>query len=210
MAEVEYSKERGQLFSVLSSDGTFRRKVPEGTEGAVRRTYETSDGKKGEKWEYVAQRITGIIDYITLHEGDYGENLIVSFQLGEDEEEQDRVSVSLSAHTPFGEQFMHKLPNIDPAKPVTLVPYSFTSDDGKSVKGLNVIQDEAKLTSAYQTYDEDKKGFVYLDKKFPKPNKKKTYKKSDWRAYFTEVRTYLLEQTEKHPLFKSDDSEEDF
>ena len=48
MTELIPDKPKGRFISILA-DGKFHETVKEGTEGAVEREYETSDGKTGKK-----------------------------------------------------------------------------------------------------------------------------------------------------------------
>ena len=81
---IKYSQPRGTFFNVLS-DGKFHTTVPEGTEGAVKREYETSDGKKGVKNELVADSISGVISNISVWDGDYGKSIQITIgELGKD------------------------------------------------------------------------------------------------------------------------------
>lgn len=207
MARVTYRQERGNFFSVLASDGKFHQAVSMDTPGAKLRKYETSDGKTGEKWELVVDSIEGVIDSVSIFEGDFGKNVLVTFKLEDGEDESNKVIVSLNVSSNFGEQFMEKLPNIDAEKEVRLAPYSFLDDKGKPKRGLTIEQDGNKLMSAYQTYDEKSKSWK-TKKGFPLPEgDTSSFDADDWKAYFITRRKYLLEEMKKHDLY-SDESYE--
>src|SRR3990167_24627 len=193
MTTIEYSQDRGILFSVLSSYGTFRRKVTADTPGATLRKYKTSDDKEGEKYELIAQKISGIIDSISIFDGEYGKNVIIGFKLEEGQPESEHVFVSLSSSSSFGEQFMAKLPNIDVEKEVTLSPYSFIGDDDKQKRGISITQNGEKIQDAYQTYNEKTKKWT-AKKDFPTTEGDiKKFDSDDWKAYFIKVRKYAFQ-----------------
>jgi len=208
MAKVAYRQPRGTFFSVLASDGKFHQTVDKETPGAKLRQYETSDGKTGEKWELVADSVEGEIENISIFEGDFGKNILIAFKLEEGDAEEDRVIVSLNVAQQFGEQFLEKLPHIDHTKPVKLMPYSFEDEkSGKPKRGLTIIQDDEKLQSAYQVYDETKKEWK-TKKGFPLPDKKgEGFDSDDWKAYFITKRKYLLEEMKKHDLYTDESYE---
>jgi len=208
MAKVKYRQPRGNFFSVLASDGKFHQTVPVGTPGSVVRKYETSDGKTGEKNELVADSLEGIIDNISVFDGDFGKNILIAFKLEEGEEETDRVIVSLNVATNFGEQFLEKLPKINAEINVELKPYSFEDEKtGKPKRGITIFQNGEKLTSAYQDYDETKKEWK-TKKGFPLPEGDTTkFDTDDWKAYFISRRKYLLKELEKHELYSTESYE---
>ena len=114
------AQETTPIMNILGSDGTLRLSVPEGTEGAVKREYETSDGKKGTKFELLFKSLCGKITNMQMFDGDYGKNLLVtlSYDGGAD-------TISFNTTSPFGEDFMKKLPNINLDEFVTIgIPYS--------------------------------------------------------------------------------------
>lgn len=181
-------KEDRQFVKVLASDGSLRMEVPEGTEDAVRRDYETSDGKKGTKYELVFKKLEGHIKSIDIFEGDFGKNLLVKVEKGDE-----MVTLSIGVSTPFGEDFMKKFPSIDTTKKVSVEPFSFENDEGKLIKGLSIKQDGEKIKNFY--FDSDKKKAI---NKMPEPEgATKKFDKDDWKAYFLKARKFLLGETEK-------------
>lgn len=172
----------------ILSDGTLRLAVPEGTEGAVRREYETSDGKKGVKFELPYKSLCGKITNMQMFEGDYGKNLLVTFTY-----EGGADTISFNTTSPFGEDFMKKLPNINLDEFVTVSGYSFVDDNGKSRKGVTVTQGDVKLTNYF--YDAEKKKNLH---KYPEPEGDTgKYDKDDWKIYFTQCRKFLVKNVEE-------------
>lgn len=185
-------------FVSILSDGTMRVAAEEGAEGAVKREYETSDGKTGSKWEYVYTELTGKITNVSFYEGDYGKLI----QLTVEDEESDPVVLSVNTSSNFGEDIMKKLPSIDLEEPVTLAPYSFEDDKGKKKRGVTITQNGEKLKNFY--YDEEKKKNLhgFPEVKLPK-GKKPT--KDFWKLYFLEARMFLIDETEKRFVKAKDD-----
>ena len=195
-----HKKETRTFVSILGSTGDFRQVVSEDTEGAVRRDYEIKDSKdgsikKGTKFELVFDSIDGHIADIEIFEGDYGKNLILTMDFGEDAEP---VGISVNTATPFGEDLMKKLPNINFNEVVELSPYSFEDDEGKSRRGISIKQNGEKIQSFF--YDpqanEGKGGNV---NGYPDPQgDTSAYDKDDWKIYFTQARKFLVKYTEEH------------
>src|SRR3990172_2273273 len=191
--QIEYSKPRGTYYTVLA-DGKFHTEVEEGSEGAVKREYETSDGKKGVKHERIAQRITGIISNVAIYDGDYGKSLQLSF--GDND-----LIVSLATQSSYGEDMMKKLPNIDMDKEVELSPYSFVDENGKTRKGISIKQGDVKIQSFYT----EKKGekFITVNGYPEVPKESKDWDKEDWKIYFAQARKFLVGEVEKNKKFNA-------
>lgn len=199
MTQINYSKNKSQFFNVLS-DGKFHTAVPEGTEGSVKREYETSDGKKGVKNELIAESIIGVISNISIFEGDYGKNLQITVgELG-----KDGIVVSLSAASSFGEDFMKKLPAIDLDKEVKLSPYSFDDESGKKKKGLTIYQDDKKILNFYLSVKTNAKGEKKYETAngYPElPKESKNWDADDWKLYFAQARKFLLQEVQKSKVY---------
>ena len=187
--------------NVLSSDGTFRRAVPEGTAGAVKREYESRDGKKGTKWELIYNEVSGIISDIQFYKGDYGKNLIITFQDGEELP----VTLSLNTNQNYAEDVMKKLPNIDFALPVVMKPYSFEDDNKKVRKGMTIWQSGKKIADYF--YDTEtktqKNGAPSPEFKIdPKTKQRKPFGSAEWKVYFTSLSIFLVEYIENNFITK--------
>lgn len=179
------AKATKKIISVLGSTGDFRMVVPEGTEGAVRREYESSTGEKGVKHELVFKSISGMVTDVNFFDGDYGKNLVITFDF---EDGSEPVAVSLGCNTPFGEDVLKKLPNIDFKKPLSMKPYAFVGDNGKPMKGVTIMQGETKVANAF--YKPETKESL-LD--YPKPEGKVSdYDADDWKVYFTQARKHTI------------------
>lgn len=201
MTKVNISQPKAQFWTPLSSTGKFHKSVDEGTEGAIKRDYETSTGEKGSKWELQAESIEGYIATISAREGDFGMQVYVGFKT---EDGETPVVIAMSAASSFAEDFMKKLPNINLDKEVKFAPYSFTDDKGKKRKGMTIYQDKIKIESYYSEKDAD--GKWKPTNGMPEVKKKKNGKEmttEEWKIYFAECRVFLLEELEKHSLWNA-------
>lgn len=196
----------GQYVSILGSDGSFRVASEEGAEGAIRRDYETSDGKKGTKWELIFTELSGLISDISIQDGNYGRTINVSVGDGDD-----KFILATNSDNNFGTDLMKKLPNIDLTKEVVFTPYSFDGDDGKKKKGLSIKQDDQKIQSFFWDPKKEKisNGLPEVDEaKKPDVSKKTAWKKF-WASYFGEVEEFLVEYTEGNVIPKIVKQKED-
>lgn len=193
-------KDRGTYLNVLNSDGTLRMVVDETTPGAVRRDWESGDGKtSGTKWELIFQTVSGIVSSVEMYEGDYGKNLIIGLTDGDDPE----IKVSFSMNSAFGEDMAKKLPALDLTQKVELSPFSFEDDNGKTRKGVSVVQDGKKVQNYFYDFHEKKaiNGFpTPAFKKDKKTGELKPFSKDEWKIYFAQVRQFLIEYIEEHHL----------
>lgn len=195
---LKNTKEEAIFASVLA-DGRIHVEVPEGTEGAVIREYETSSGDTGRKCELVYSEISGMISKVAFYEGDYGKSLQLTIADGDEKP----VVLSLGTASSYGEDMMKKLPNIDLEREVRIVPFSFTDDKGKNKKGMTVYQGDAKVANYF--YDPETKSALHG---FPEPKKapkSKTLSKDEWKLYFMECRIFMIAKIEE--LFKLDAEE---
>lgn len=179
----------------ILADGTFRVVVPEGTEGAVKRDYETSDKLTGTKYELVFTEMSGIISKIAFFKGKYGNLLQLTISDGDEKP----LTLSVQTSSNFGADLMKKLPNIDLDEYVCLVPYSFKDKvTAKERKGVTVYQGEeeneegemvrAKIDNFF--YDADKKKNLH---KFPETPVAKKGKDINWKMYFMQVDEFLVD-----------------
>jgi hypothetical protein len=179
-------RESQNYIKVLGSDGTLRLEVPEGTEGAERRDYETSDGKTGTKHELVYSSLKGRITNVEFHDGGFGTNVLVTV-----DDEGTEYKLSLSASTPFGEDFMKKVMNVKLDEYVVISPYSFTDEKGKSRRGLSITQGDTKIADYFKEKDGDSWKHLHG---FPEPKgDMKKYSSDKWKMYFTECRVFLID-----------------
>jgi len=174
-----------KIFASVLADGAIHIECDEGDEGAKKRDFETSDGKTGVKFEKIYSEITGVISNIRFQEGNYG----VQLQLTITDGDEKPITLSLGTASNFGEDMMKKLMSLDLTQPVTLAPYSFTDEKGKSKKGITVTQNGKKIQNYF--YDFAKKE---VTNGYPQPKKgKKPLSKDQWKMYFMEARLFMID-----------------
>lgn len=188
-----------KIFATVLSDGKIHVTVPEGTENAVTRKYKTSDGVEGEKTELIYNELIGRITNVDIREGNFGAQLYVTV---EDDGDDKPIALVMGSSSSYGEDFMKKLPNVDLTKTVKIVPYAFEDDNKKLKKGVTIWQhngkENVKIGNYY--YDADKKkllhGFPEVPAAIEKIKKEgKKVPSAKWRAYFSEVEEFLIEET---------------
>ena len=157
--------------------GKLRRKVEEGTPGAVLREGFLKDGTPYKKWELVYPGITGFIKAIEIKKGSFGKEVNITMR---DENEQEYIVQLMATNKNTGVKFLSALPNIDLEKEVTIKPYDdfISKKDGKNVMGgMNILQDGEKIQSAF--YDGKKKLLG-----MPEPEVDKRTKEVEWDTYW--------------------------
>lgn len=198
---TETVKSEGLYYSII--DGTFRRRVPEGTQGAVRREYETKDGAKAEKYEIKVEALAGHIEDIGIYDGDYGRQLKIKLDKNADGVHPE---IQLNVETTYGEDVLKKLPHVDFHKEVKFRPFAFTDDNGREVRGVEVSQGETKYKNFF--WDYEKKEAV---NGLPVPQgDTDSYSKDDWKIHFLSVRKFLIAYFTDtvRPRFEKEHSEE--
>ena len=195
------ARETSDYYNVLA-DGKFHLTVDEGTEGAVLRKYDTSDGTTGEKWEKVYESLSGKITKVEFYDGKFGKNIILNM-----EDEIGAFAISLSTSSNFGEDMLKKILNINLAEEVKFTPFSFTDDKGKSRKGVSVVQGDAKITSYFHDYDEATKKTT-VKNGYPKAPTKKVVSSDEWKLYFMTARLAMIDTvTEKLGIVAVEESD---
>lgn len=180
---TETPKSSGLYYTVI--DGTFRRRVEEGTPGAVLRKYETKDGGTGEKWEMVVDNLEGLIEEVGIHDGDYGRTLNIKLDANA---EGVNPTIQFNVETNYGEDVLKRIPNVDFSKPVRFRPYAFTGENEKDVRGVEIKQGEEKHKNFF--WDADNKAPL---NGLPVPEgDTDSFSKDDWKIHFLNVRKFLI------------------
>lgn len=186
----------GRYITILA-DGKFHETVPAGTDGAILREYETSKGEKGSKWELVYTKLEATITNLGFRTGDYGDEILITFQEGDDE-----LTLSQGAASNFGEDLLKKLPNVDFSEKLSVSPYSFTDEkNGKQVRGVTLYQKGEKLYNFfYKPSDvEGEKGTALHG--YPEFEGDKD-SKDDWKIHFLKSRKFLIGYVKENILPK--------
>jgi len=198
------TEDKGRLLYVLA-DGLLRESVPEGTEGAKLRVVKDDAGVvKAEKWELTYPGITGFITGVTMYDGEYGSNVMIAMKDETDEE----FVVSLKAGSMYGEDFLHKLPNVDFTKEITMKCYNFEAEGGRKMTGITMIQDGNKLTNAFNYKENDE--WVTPIEGYPVVDDKKVPKNSEaWKIFFGTRREWVIEYLTEKGLITEDTPKEE-
>ena len=176
-------------------DGTLRTKVDEGFPNAVRREYETKDGAKAVKFERVVDALKGYIEGIQFNDGDYGKTINITL---DENDEGKKPIVQFSVEGTYGEDVLKKLPGVDLSKEVRFRPFSFTGDDGRDVRGVEITQGETKIKNFF--YDPEKK--LALNG-YPTPEGDVSeYSKEDWKIFYLQARKFLVAYTQNEIIPK--------
>lgn len=186
---TEQIKTEGLFYTVI--DGTFRRRVPEGTPGSIKREYETKDGAKAIKHEMLVDGVEGVIEDITLRDGDFGRTINIRLDANE---KGINPNLQFSVENTYGEDVLKKLPRVDFSQPVKFRPYAFTDNNGKEVRGVELRQNDEKLFN-YFWDDTNKKSLHGMPELDGDPD---TFTKDDWKIFFMQRRKFLVEYFEKN------------
>lgn len=187
-----------KVYASILSDGLIHVPSFEGADDAVKRTYETSDGKTGEKWEKRYTEIGGVISKMSFRDGDYGSQLVVEIVDGDEKP----ILLTLSTSSNYFEDFAKKIFNVKMDEFVLLQPYSFVDEKGKSKKGITIKQNGIKIENYF--YDKDNKKNKNDYPESPKPKKgKDSVSKDEWKLWFGQCRIFLIDKMTEH--FKLDE-----
>tara|TARA_R110000851_G_scaffold29_7_gene140 strand:- start:1862 stop:2575 length:714 start_codon:yes stop_codon:yes gene_type:complete len=187
-----HKRETTPFLQILGSTGDFRQTVDKETPGAKFREYETSDGKKGSKYELAFDMVDGMIEKIAFHDGDFGKNLLIKMNFEDDSE---GVTIAVGCSTPFGEDFMKKMPAIDFSKRIEITPYSLEDGD-KTRKGVSLKQDGEKIKNFFYDGENDTNGYPVAEDDTSK------YDTDDWKIHFTKCRKFLVKYLEENIMPK--------
>lgn len=180
MPGINYESRKNYL---SIAQGAIRQTVSEHTPGGIRRDYETSDGTKGYKFEFVYKSWEGKIIDIRVKDGKFGEVCEIEF---------DDAVLSLGTSGRYFMDLIKKLRNININRTVTLTPYDFESD-GKKLVGVSVVQNGEKIPNYY--WDKVKEKTV---NGFPIPTfNTRQAKTRDWDKYWIDVTEFLVSEIEK-------------
>lgn len=199
--EVSDQKE---FVSILASDGSFRLKVPKGTEGAVEREYENSDKEMVTKNEIVFKALSGKVTGVAFSETKFGNLLQVTIT-----DEEGDLTISTNASSNFGIDIMKKLPSMDFSKEYRFAPFSFEGENGKNVRGVSISEglEFDKEATKMQNFFYDSKKTEDING-FPESQYDAIMaltegkRKNKWKAYFGEIEDFLVDYTEKEVMTK--------
>lgn len=170
--------------------GGIKQSVSEDTPGAIKREWETKDGKSGTKYELAYEAIEGNIVGLSYKDGDYGQSLIVDLQDG-----PEMYSLQISTKSRYYDDFAKKIKAVNLDEKVSLAPYDFEGQDkngkDKRFSGITITQNGEKITSYYW---DGKKSI----NKMPKVDEKEREELGDayWTVYFAKVGAFFKKEIE--------------
>lgn len=159
--------------------GLFARRVKEG-EGKMR----TTKTNKIVYEDYV-DSITGTLAGVHVHNGEYGETLVVTLIPAPGFKYQ----INIQKDSRFGTTFLERLPKLKIGDVIELKPYSFEDEKEKKISGMNVFKDNSKVESAFKVKTEGKWVTKGGYPEFPKDWNELSEKKKKY--YFIEVDDFL-------------------
>jgi hypothetical protein len=178
--------QKGNILYLSVVGGNMAEASEEGVEGAVKREYETSDGKKGVKFEILHKDLTGFIVGVAFEDSRFGEKANIRIQKG-----TDVAQISFTTDSKYFIDFSRKLPNVDLSQEVTLNPYDFEPEEGKRLTGVSMKQGGEKVADYYWDGKKTRKGFPEVSKE-----ERKDYDKDDWKMFFLKLKKYLKKEVQ--------------
>lgn len=174
MSREEKATSLKQYYQVF--DGTFRTKVDENHPEALKRI------NKNDKvvFEKEVRALFGYIQNVYFEQSDFGQMLKIEL----DENEDGKIPVlSFGVESKDGRDVLRKLPGIDFAKEVRIMPYKFKPED-KEIAGISITQqsetDEFTVKIENFFFDQATKkylhGFPEIDWDNASETEKKIYK----------------------------------
>lgn len=178
--------EKGNVLYLSVVGGNMVESSKEGVKGAVKREYETSDGKKGVKYEILHKNLVGRITEVEFKDGSFGEQALIKFQNG-----KEKAIVTVTTSSKYFTDFAKKLPNVDLSKDVTFNVYDFESKEGKQQTGVSITQEGVKVKGAYWDSETKKslKGFPNVSK-----SERADMDSDDWKMFFIKVKKFLKKE----------------
>lgn len=199
---------KGRLLYVLA-DGLLREQVEETTPGAKLRIIKDDQGaEKARKYELTYPGVTGFITGVATFDGEYGTNILISIK----DDNAEEFTLSLNAKSKYGEDFIHKLPNVNFEKEISIKPYNFM-DGERKVSGVTLTQGDVKLTNAYNWKNDAGEWESYEG--YPQvPENKKPKNSDQWMVFFTTRREWVLDNLKERGLLTeagvAEEREKDF
>lgn len=183
-------------------DGEFRTLVPEDHPEAQARHWETKDGKSGTKHERAVKALFGAVEGIEIRDGDYGKQINIAL----DKNEEGKTPVmQFSVDSRYGDDILHKIPNIKSGVEYRFMPYSFKPKDSDNEKrGVSVASRDEEDNFTVKVNDFFTKVEVVDGKNvytqlhgFPAPTEDD---KSDWPFYFKKASKFMVKYIEEQVI----------
>lgn len=129
------------------------KRVPEGTPGA--RQVFKADGmpalnkEGGTVWRLEYDELAGHIAALQEHTADYGDGKSQQYMRVVITDGEAQYVLDLERGDRYWADMLMRLPNVDLADAVTIAPYNFINDEGKTVMGVRLLQHGVKVMKAW-------------------------------------------------------------
>lgn len=210
MAELKSSTSDKKFLKI--AEGKIREKVPEGTQGAIARTWEAG-GKSGTTHEFVFDEITGRITNVSFYEGEHEGKKFTSLNIELDKIDGKTPVLSVGLDSKYAGDAMKKLPNVDFNEEVKIRPFSFIPDgEEKPVVGMEFKQRDGlgQFEKKIHNFFGKKEGEKWVPANgFPVPEGDVAlYSSDDWKIFYLGVKKFLVNYTKEHICSKFEVADE--
>ncbi|MDE2439306.1 MAG: hypothetical protein KGN01_08005 [Patescibacteria group bacterium] len=200
-----FEENRGLKDYYYIVDGTLRMSVPEGTSGSQKREW-TVGNKSGVKYEMVHRSITGVLQNVTLFEGETDGKKYRTLQLYFDADSNLRTPViSINTDSRYADDIMKCLPNLSIGDEINVRPFSFTPPDRDTkITGVAITKQDSsgnftlKVPNAFVkiTEEDGVKKYTNLHG-FPEPTEDD---RDDWKLFFTKQNRWLVKYVRENVI----------
>jgi hypothetical protein len=140
--------------------GTFRRRVEEGTEGAITRKLAKGKNAGKDVWELAFSNYAGYIKRVQLHENDFGTDIAVDF--ASDEKSSSDTTIYIPLYSAQGRSFFNLILNSSPSDPYKLTLWQKNADS-KVILFMAQWRDAWEdIERRFNDWDDNKKQLVGL------------------------------------------------
>lgn len=189
MGAVPYSDTKKNYYNV--NGFMFTKRAADGQEGAVMRKITKRDGSVKEVWEFLFKELNGNIVNIDVKDTDWGKQYEITLDdVGE------TMCLQVNVESGYGDTFAARLPNVDPDKPVQLLPYSFIPEgETRKKEGINIFQYGTKVLPFFT---KEKPGDMPSVSKLQAAGVMSDPPESgDWKTFFGLIHKFLATNTVK-------------
>lgn len=139
---IEEMNSNKSLKWLTISRGLIIEKVDENTPGAKKRINKLNN----EVYEKFYKKVGLVIKNIWIEEGVYGKQIMISFNLNED-----NATLTINNDSSYGRSFYQQIFNCDLSKQIVIHPYRFEDDKGKTRTGVTIYQNGTKVEKQFPT-----------------------------------------------------------
>lgn len=97
-----------------------------------------------EVFEKFYERIGFKIEHMWIEDGKYGKQIIISTHVGDN-----KVNITMNNDSSYARSFYSQIFNVELDKMMIFSPYSFQGDNGKTITGVSIKQDNQKVEKQF-------------------------------------------------------------